>query len=74
MDVITAVVLGGVSISGGEGKIGFVVVGVLFMGILTNGMIMMNVQEYVQWVIKGFALIAAVSFDRVVQNRKVKMT
>ena len=74
MDVITAVVLGGVSISGGEGKIGFVVVGVLFMGVLTNGMIMLNVQEYIQWVIKGFALIAAVSFDRVVQNRKIKVS
>ncbi|MBT3320499.1 MAG: ABC transporter permease [Clostridia bacterium] len=73
MDVITAVVLGGVSISGGEGKIGFVIIGVMFMGVLTNGMIMLNVQEYVQWVIKGFALLAAVSFDRVVQNRKAKV-
>ena len=70
MDVITAVVLGGVSISGGEGRIGFVVIGVLFMGILTNGMILLNVQEYVQWVIKGMALLMAVGFDRYVQTRK----
>ena len=70
MDVITAVVLGGVSISGGEGRIGFVVIGVLFMGILTNGMILLNVQEYVQWVIKGMALLLAVGFDRYVQTRK----
>lgn len=72
MDVITAVVLGGVSISGGEGKLGFVVVGVLIMGVLTNGLILTNVQEYVQWVIKGLTLIAAVGFDRMVQARKVK--
>jgi ribose transport system permease protein len=72
LDVITAVVLGGVSIFGGEGKIGFVVIGVLFMGVLTNGLILLNVQEYVQWVIKGFALLAAVSFDRMVQSRNAK--
>jgi ribose/xylose/arabinose/galactoside ABC-type transport system permease subunit len=73
MDVITAVVLGGVSITGGEGKIGFVIIGVLFMGVLSNGMTLLNVQEYVQWVIKGLALIGAVSFDRVVQSRKAKV-
>jgi ribose transport system permease protein len=73
MDVITAVVLGGVSISGGEGRLGFVIVGVLIMGVLTNGLILLNVQEYVQWVIKGMALIAAVGFDRFTQQRKVKI-
>lgn len=73
MDVITAVVLGGVSISGGEGKLGFVIIGVLIMGVLTNGLILTNVQEYVQWVIKGLTLIAAVGFDRFVQNRKTKI-
>ena len=73
MDVITAVVLGGVSISGGEGRLGFVIIGVLIMGVLTNGLILLNVQEYVQWVIKGLALIAAVGFDRFTQQRKVKI-
>ncbi|TFG57817.1 MAG: ABC transporter permease [Spirochaetales bacterium] len=73
MDVITAVVLGGVSISGGEGKLGFVIIGVVLMGVLTNGLILTNVQEYVQWVIKGMTLIAAVGFDRLVQQRKVKV-
>ncbi len=71
MDVITGVVLGGVSISGGEGRLGFVVVGVLMMGILTNGMIMLNVNDYVQQLIKGLVLIAAVAFDRFVQSRKI---
>ncbi len=71
MDVITAVVLGGVSISGGEGKLGFAIVGVLIMGVLTNGMILLNIQEYVQWVIKGLVLIAAVALDRFVQSRRL---
>lgn len=70
MDVITAVVLGGVSISGGEGRLSFVIVGVLIMGVLTNGMIMMNVNDYVQQLIKGLVLIAAVAFDRFVQSKK----
>lgn len=69
MDVITAVVLGGVSITGGEGKIFYVIVGVIIMGILSNGMILLNINEYVQWVVKGLVLLAAVAFDRLNQNR-----
>ena len=71
MDVITAVVIGGVSISGGEGNIILVVAGVLIMGVLSNGMILLNIDEYVQWVVKGLVLVAAVGFDRVSQHRKV---
>jgi ribose transport system permease protein len=70
MDIITAVVLGGVSISGGEGRLRNVIIGVLIMGVLTNGMILINIQEYIQWVIKGMVLIAAVGFDRFIQSRK----
>lgn len=70
MDIITAVVLGGVSITGGEGRIGFVVMGVLIMGVLTNGLILINVNEYWQQVIKGLVLIAAVGFDRFIQHRR----
>lgn len=70
MDIITAVVLGGVSITGGEGKIGFVILGVLIMGVLTNGLILLNVNEYWQQVIKGLVLIAAVGFDRYIQYRR----
>ncbi|MDR1613327.1 MAG: ABC transporter permease [Planctomycetota bacterium] len=70
MDIITAVVLGGVSITGGEGRISFVVVGVLIMGVLTNGLILINVNEYWQQVIKGLVLIAAVGFDRYIQYRR----
>jgi len=73
MDVITAVVLGGVSISGGEGKLRFVIIGVLIMGVLSNGMILTNVQDYTQQVIKGMTLLAAVAFDRMMQTRKTRM-
>ncbi|MDC7233535.1 MAG: ABC transporter permease [Spirochaetales bacterium] len=64
MDIITAVVLGGVSIAGGSGKITGVITGVLLMGVLTNGMILINVDEYSQWIVKGVVLLAAVSLDQ----------
>jgi ribose transport system permease protein/inositol transport system permease protein len=63
MDIITAVVLGGVSVSGGEGKLGKVIIGVVFMGVLANGMMMMNVSEYWQRVVKGIVLLIAVAVD-----------
>jgi ribose transport system permease protein len=62
-DVLTAVVLGGVSVSGGVGKISNVVAGVLILGILSNGMVLMNISQYSQMVIKGAVLLAAVGFD-----------
>ncbi|MFR8170297.1 MAG: ABC transporter permease [Marvinbryantia sp.] len=72
MDVITGCVLGGISISGGEGRIMGVIVGVLLMGTLSNGMVLMNVSEYWQKVVKGLVLILAVTLDKVVQKQKSK--
>lgn len=72
LDVVTAVVLGGVSISGGEGKLGGVLIGALIMGILSNGMIILSVGEYYQLVIKGVVLLAAVGFDRLAKKARKK--
>jgi ribose transport system permease protein len=63
-DVITACVLGGVSLNGGEGRLSGVLVGVLIIGILGNGMILLGIDEYYQWMIKGLVLISAVSIDK----------
>lgn len=62
-DVITAVVLGGVSLSGGSGRMLNVVAGVLILGVLSNGMVLMNVSSYAQMVIKCIILLLAVGFD-----------
>ncbi len=70
MDVITACVLGGISLNGGEGRISGVIFGVLLMGTLANGMIMMNVPEFWQWVVKGAVLILAVSIDKLTLKSK----
>ena len=69
-DVITCVVLGGVSVNGGVGRISGVVAGVLIIGSLTNGMILLNVSEYIQMVVKGLVLAAAVGLDCISNKRK----
>ncbi|MDR1505610.1 MAG: ABC transporter permease [Treponema sp.] len=74
MDAITAVVLGGVSLSGGQGNISLVLVGVLIMGILTTGMQMCNINDYVQQLVKGLVLIAAVAFASISKRIQTKLT
>jgi len=64
LEVITAVVLGGVSISGGEGNLRGVIFGVLIMGALSNGLIILAVDEYYQWVIRCIVLLLAVGLDK----------
>ncbi len=68
-DVITCVVLGGVSVAGGIGKMSGVIAGVLIIGVLTNGMVLLNVSNYTQMVVKGLVLVLAVGFDTL-QNKK----
>lgn len=70
MDVITAVVLGGVSIMGGEGSLIGVFIGVLIAGVLSNGMILMDVSEYYQQITKGIVLLIAVIFDTIAKRKK----
>ena len=55
--------------SGGEGKLGKVIIGVIFMGVLANGMMMMNINEYWQRVVKGLVLLAAVAVDIRAKNK-----
>lgn len=70
MDAITSVVLGGVSLSGGEGKLHMVIVGMLIMGVLTTGMIMCGINDYVQQFVKGIVLILAVAYSEV--SKKIR--
>ena len=62
-EVITCVVLGGVSVAGGIGRMSGVIAGVLIIGSLKSGMVMMNVSEYTQMVVQGLVLAIAVGFD-----------
>lgn len=72
-DVITCVVLGGVSVSGGSGKILNVIAGVLIIGVLSNGMVLMDISSYMQMVIKGIILLLAVGSDCIQQNNLLKI-
>ncbi|CEQ20283.1 ABC transporter permease [Paraclostridium sordellii] len=69
LDVVTAVVLGGVSVSGGSGKLSGVIIGCLIIGILSNGMILLNIGEYYQMVVKGLVLLVAVGIDNFSKER-----
>ncbi len=69
-DAITCVVLGGVSITGGYGKISGVIAGVVIIGVLTNGMVLLNISNYTQMIVKGLVLIVAVGFDTL-QKKKI---
>lgn len=60
---MTAAVLGGVSFKGGEGKMWGLVTGVFILGILGNGMQLIGMGTYAQYIVKGFVLLAAVGFD-----------
>jgi len=64
LDVISACVLGGVSLSGGVGTMTGTVVGVLIMGTVQNAMNLLNVPTFYQYVARGAILLAAVGFDR----------
>lgn len=68
--VISACVLGGVSLKGGIGKISYVVAGVLILGTVENAMNLLNISPFSQYVVRGLILLAAVIFDRYKQKAK----
>ena len=69
LEVISACVLGGVSLTGGVGNMVAVVSGVLIMGAMQNAMNLLNVPAFWQYVARGAILLAAVLFDRLKQKR-----
>ena len=64
LSVITAIVLGGASLSGGRGSIVGTAIGLLIIGVLNNGLTLTGVDPFYQDVARGTLLICAVSFDR----------
>lgn len=68
-DVILVVVLGGIGLSGGKGGIRNVIVGTLLIGVLLNGMTIMDIQYTVQSVIKGVILLTAIVIDTIINPR-----
>ena len=71
MDAIAAVVVGGTSMSGGSGKIGGTIIGALIIGVLNNGLNLMNVNSFWQYIVKGCVILGAVFVD-FLRNRNKK--
>ncbi len=71
MDAIAAVVVGGTSMSGGSGKIGGTIIGALIIGFLNNGLNLLNVNSFWQYVVKGLVILLAVFID-FIRNRNKK--
>jgi ribose transport system permease protein len=62
--ILTAVVLGGASLTGGRGKIFNTLIAAIFLTTITNGMVLLGISIYTQRVISGVILIVALSLDR----------
>jgi ribose/xylose/arabinose/galactoside ABC-type transport system permease subunit len=64
LDVIAAVIIGGTSLAGGVGRVWGTMVGVVFLGVIMNGMTLLNVSEYWQHVVRGGLILLAVLINR----------
>jgi putative multiple sugar transport system permease protein len=69
LDVIAACFIGGASASGGVGKVMGVVIGAFVMGVMNNGMSILGIGIYWQYVVKGLVLLAAVYIDGYQKNK-----
>ena len=69
MDAIASVVVGGTSMSGGSGRLGGTLIGVLIIGVLNNGLNLMGVDSNWQYIVKGLVILLAVYVD-FIRNKK----
>ena len=72
MNVLTAIVIGGVAIGGGEGKVFRAFCGVFLINMLINGMTLMNISEYWQQVTRGLIFLCAVLLDAYQHRENIK--
>lgn len=70
-DVVTAVVLGGTSIAGGSGRISGTVLGCIIMGVLANGMMIMNMHSFAQQFVKGVILLVAIGAETIRMKKEL---
>ena len=73
LEAITGAAIGGVSINGGKGNLLGVFLGSLFVGMLTNGMTLMDLNSYYQQIVKGVVLVLAIGIDVFRSSRASKV-
>ena len=71
MDAITAAVIGGASLAGGQGHIWGTMIGAVIIGILNNALNLLNINSYFQDIVKGVVVLLAVLFDFFIKSRIV---
>jgi ribose/xylose/arabinose/galactoside ABC-type transport system permease subunit len=64
LDVIAAVIIGGTSLTGGAGTVWGTLVGIIFIGVIGNGMTLLNIPVYTQYVVRGLLIFGAVLLNR----------
>ncbi len=69
LDAIAAAVIGGASLAGGVGGVGGTILGALLMGVINNGLDLLNVSSYYQQIVKGVIIVGAVLLDRGKETR-----
>jgi inositol transport system permease protein len=72
LDAIAATVIGGTSLTGGIGRIGGTVIGMVILGIMTSGFTFLGVDVYYQDIVKGVIIVAAVAADMYRQRKRRK--
>ena len=70
LDVITAAILGGIAFTGGEGRIGGVVLAVVLLGVINSGLVWLEINPFYANVVKGGVLILAVAIDQLSQEQR----
>lgn len=65
LDAIAAVVIGGTSLNGGKGSVVGTVIGAVIIGVLNNGLVLLNVSPFWQQVVKGGVILLAVGIDKI---------
>lgn len=70
LDVISAVIIGGASLAGGAGTVWGTLIGIIFLGVLVNGMTLRNINEDWQLVVRGALILSAVLINRLQAGRR----
>lgn len=68
--IISAVIIGGASLKGGEGSVLGSCLGVMLLAIVTNALVLLSVSIYWQSIINGLVLLLAVGIDKIAENKK----